>query len=140
MNNRQHALWARSLIAECGGLDESAAHSRVGKSLLSAAQTPNGGVYLAADVICDLELYCGKPVYTRAMLAALAAEGVAAPAGDLTTEICEAAEKVVDVQGRVRRAMIDGALTPREQQDLLGHVTKASEELHQVGALLRGEG
>ena len=65
MNSKRHAKLARDLIEACGGLDEAAAICRVGKSSLSDYQLPQISTTMPADVMADLEAYCGEPIYSR---------------------------------------------------------------------------
>jgi hypothetical protein len=74
MNSRRHASLAKQLIAACGGLDEAAHACRVGKSSLSDYQLPQITSTMPADVICDLEAYCGDASYSRAMMEARPSE------------------------------------------------------------------
>ena len=69
MTPRQHAKLARALIMACGGLDEAAAACRVGKSSLSDYQLPQIAAFMPADVMADLEAYCGEPIYSRELVA-----------------------------------------------------------------------
>jgi hypothetical protein len=78
VNRRAHALAARRLIAACGGLIEAAAACRVGKSQLADYQAAEGLGFMPADVMADLEAYCGSPIYSRMLVEAR-------PAGPLTT-------------------------------------------------------
>ncbi|MFN4296769.1 MAG: hypothetical protein ACK4FB_07985 [Brevundimonas sp.] len=70
MNPKRHAKLARDLIDACGGLDEAAHNCRVGKSSLSDYQLPQISTTMPADVIADLEAYCGEPIYSRELAAA----------------------------------------------------------------------
>ncbi len=65
MNPKRHAKLARDLIEACGGLAEAADNSRVGVSTLSTYQNPNESATMPADVMADLEAYCGEPIYSR---------------------------------------------------------------------------
>ena len=137
MNRRQHATLARMLIRACGGLEEAAGQCRIGKSQLGDCQSPQGEAYMPADVIADLETYCGQPHYSRAMAEALPE---AAEAACLTDEAMEATESVATLMGRVRRAAADGTLTPRERAELMPVYEEARAQLGDVGAILAREG
>jgi hypothetical protein len=67
MNARRHARLASDLIAACGGLEEAAAACRVGKSSLSDYQNAVLTAFMPADVIDDLQAYCGDALYSRAL-------------------------------------------------------------------------
>lgn len=67
MNSRRHASLARQLIDACGGLEEAARECRVGKSTLSDYQNVSEPATMPADVMADLEAYCGEPIYSGAI-------------------------------------------------------------------------
>lgn len=67
MNSRRHASLARQLIDACGSLDEAARECRVGKSTLSDYQNVAETATMPADVMADLEAYCGEPIYSSAI-------------------------------------------------------------------------
>lgn len=136
MNPRQHALLARQLIEACGTLDEAVQACRVSKSVLSGYQTPGAGAFMPADVIADLEAYCGEPVYSRALFEARPATSEAVC---LVTECCEATESVSDLQREVRLAAADGLLTPRERDRLARLHATAEAQLRDVGAVIAGD-
>lgn len=136
MNDRQHALLARLLIERCGGLAEAAGACRVSKSVLSSHQTCGSGCFMPADVMADLEGYCGEPVYSRALFEA---RPTAADCRDLLKEGCEAAESVVDLQREIRLAAADGVITPRERSRLAEVHARAEEQLRDVGAVISRE-
>ena len=80
MTPRRHALFAKTLIARCGGLDEVLAIPglRVKKPQLSNYQNPHVAAFMPADVIALLEGYCGEPIYSRALFEAADAAPAAA--------------------------------------------------------------
>lgn len=67
MNARRHARLAHDLIEACGGLDEAAQACRVGKTRLSDYQNPAASCSMPADVMADLEAYCGRAIYSGAL-------------------------------------------------------------------------
>ena len=89
MNARKHARLAHQLIAACGGLEESAAACRVGRSALSDYQNPCLTSFMPADVICDLEAYCGDALYSREMMESRPSEPTR---GDVMVETHEAVQ------------------------------------------------
>ncbi len=133
MNRRAHALAARRLVAACGGLMEAAAACRVGKTQLADYQSAEGVGFMPADVMADLEAYCGAPIYSRVLVEAR-------PAGpdtrDLAREACDAAEAAGRLQRGARQAADDGAITERERRELVDIYAEALDQLRQVGALL----
>lgn len=89
MNSRRHARLAHDLIAACGGLEEAALACRVGKSALSDYQNSCLTSFMPADVICDLEAYCGDALYSRAIMEARPSEPTR---GDVMVETHEAVQ------------------------------------------------
>ena len=83
MNARRHARLAHELIDACGGLDEASQACRVGKTRLSDYQNPSANCFMAADVIADLEAYCGQAIYSGALAQA---RPTAPVAGEVITE------------------------------------------------------
>ena len=96
----RHAWLARALITACGGPSAAADVCRLAKSRLSEIQDPNAptDAFMPADVIADLEAYCGRPIYSTA----LAEETPASPAADVVTEACELSEAALAAQRLVR--------------------------------------
>lgn len=70
MNIRQHKAAAKALIAACGGLSEAPGACRVSRSSLSNYENVNEAATMPADVIADLESYCGEAVYSSRLAAA----------------------------------------------------------------------
>lgn len=91
---RRHASLARRLIDACGGLDEATAACRVGKSTLSTYQNPAETAFMPADVMADLESYCGEPIYSRALFEARPGDPMA---GDALVETHEAVQAATDL-------------------------------------------
>jgi hypothetical protein len=112
MHPRQHALLARQLISACGGLVEAAEHCRLKKSRLSDFQDPIGADFMTADVIADLEAYCGEPIYSRALMEARPS---AQEAKGLMVEACELTEGVAAFQKLARQAAKDGRISAVER-------------------------
>jgi hypothetical protein len=137
MTPRQHALLARQLIHACGDLQEAAKACRASDTSLSRFQTPGSGHFMPADVMADLEAYCGQPVYSRALVEARPATD---EARDLVKEACEASESVTDLQREIRLAASDGVITPRERDRLARLHAQAEEQLRDVAAVIHGGG
>lgn len=131
VNARLHAMLARQLIEACGGLEESETVSRLKRSRLSECQTPGSGAYLPIDVVADLEAYCGRPIYSQALVDARPA--VEAAAG-IMQEACEATEETGALLRVVRQAVADGHLTPRERDLIEAAIGTVSAELRQLAA------
>ena len=132
---RWHATLARRLIVACGGLEEAATACRVQKSQLADYQSPHSDAFMPADVMSDLEAYCGEPLYSRALVEALP---VASGSRGLGEEVCDVVESAADLQRRVRLALSDGEISPRERAELLRAYAATLDELGQVGAQLAG--
>lgn len=133
MNRRRHAMLARQLLEQCGTLSEAAAACRVSVPQLSDYQSPHGESFMPADVMADLEAYCGRPIYSRALFEA---RPESAEARDLVAEACEAAEGVTDLQREIRLAAADGVITPAERTKLERRHAVATQELREVGLVL----
>lgn len=133
MNRRQHARLARQLIEACGGLVEASGACRVGKTQLGEYQNPDGGDYMPADVLYDLEAYCGRPFYSRALFEA---RPEALAAQNLIDEACGAAEAAMQLQATVRLAAQDGELTPNEIEHIAKVHQHAEAEIRDVGNLI----
>ncbi len=134
---RMHALLARELIAACGGLDEAAGACRLKKSRLSEccqaqAPEPDGpNAYLPIDVVAELEAYCGRPIYSQALVDARPS----APGERLVDEACDVAEGAAALQHLVRRLEAEKRpLTPREKTVIDAAVLKLERELSDVRA------
>jgi hypothetical protein len=126
VNRRQHAALARQLITASGGLNEALRQCRLKRSRLAECQDPNSGAYMPADVINQLELYCGQALYSRAL-------ADDRPTGsnveDLADEACETAEEATDLQRLVRLMAKKGRLTPREQLTVLNDALKLRQSI-----------
>lgn len=92
---RRHADLARRLIAACGGLEESASACRIGVSTLSTYQNPREAATMPADVVVDLEAYCGDAIYSRAMCEARPSEPVSGDALAETHDVVCAASALL---------------------------------------------
>ncbi|TGY87336.1 hypothetical protein E5163_14810 [Marinicauda algicola] len=120
MNIREHSKLARLLIEACGGLDEASAHCRVRKSVLSGYQNPNDASTMPADVLYDLETYCGRAIYSRALAQRHSVQATVSAlmaVSDLdmsASEISHALVEAIDPKGPGGAAM-----TPREIDELL---------------------
>lgn len=135
MNRRKHAMLARMLIAACGTLAEAsvATARRISVAQLSDYQSATGESFMPADVIADLEAYCGEPLYSRALFEA---RPDSAAARDLVAEACEAAEEVSTLQREIRKAATDGKITPAERTRLQRRHAEATRNLAEVGEVL----
>ncbi|MGA0604898.1 hypothetical protein ACO2Q0_02775 [Phenylobacterium sp. VNQ135] len=134
MTPREHARLARSLIEACGGLEEASLACRVSKSKLSAYQTPHDPLFMAADVIADLEIYCGRPIYSSALAGRFDPPRAT---GDLRDAACDFAEKAMDVQRVAREAEADGEWSASEIERLAREEREAADALERIRALRR---
>lgn len=136
MTPREHALLARMLIDACGGIDESAAACKaagwqIERSQMSNYQNPNHRSSMSCEVKDILELYCGKPLYTRAMLEQHQVEQDEVES--LVDEVSDATECVAALQAAVRKAAKDDKFTPTEIELIKRLYRKALEELRDAG-------
>lgn len=128
MDARQHAHLFRQLVAKCGGVDEivRANACRLKASRLYELQDVEAGGLATADVIADLEAYCGEPVYSRAMAEARPSRPDAA---GLLDEACDIAEGGAALQKTVRALLRGGPLSPRARGALEVLADELAEEL-----------
>lgn len=92
---------------------------------------------MPADVIADLEAYCGDPIYSQALLEAR--PGYVETAG-LLSEACETTELAARLQALVRRVGQPGKLTRRERDEIADDVGKIEAQLRAIRASTeRGE-
>jgi len=133
---RQHAQWARVLIAACGGLEEAAGVCRVSKSQLARFQDGSTADCMPVEVVADLELYCGAASYSGALVALATARREAHKVGQLMDEACDASEAAASLQAMAREAGRDGHLSERERRQLTLATEKAMRELADVQAVL----
>lgn len=91
---------------------------------------------MPADVLADLEAYCGHRVYSRALFEV---DAQVVSKADLKDEACEASEAVIALQHAIRLATRDGVISPREREGLTRLFEAARRELADVGHLLEGE-
>jgi hypothetical protein len=129
MNPREHARMARLLIDACHGLDEAAAACRVSKSKLSDYQNPHSALFMPADVMCDLEAYCGRAIYSAAIFDRVQ-PGVVSE--DLEAVTCDLSEAGSELQRLTRKALADRKLTPREIDELSKAEAAVAESLDRV--------
>jgi hypothetical protein len=116
MDARQHAHLARELIRSCGGVDEIVRNDvcRLKASRLFDMMNPRSGAFLPADVMADLEAYCGEPLYSRELV-----EARPHRPDHLTPaeEACEVTEEAAQLQAIVRAAVDGGRrLTANDQR------------------------
>lgn len=129
--NRRHSALARQLIEKCGGLEEAAANCRVSKSVLSDAQNPNKPSSLAADVIEDLEEYCGEGVYSTAM--SKRAHGIA-PSLDIMGEMLDMQSSAATLAVDLHSFLLDHTFDQRERGHFLAGIEIVSNQLESIKA------
>lgn len=129
---REHARLAKRLVKACGGGAEAERACGVSDTTLSRYST--GAAVMPADVIANLENYCGQPIYSGALFdlfdRAVANE-------DLRHAACELTEASAKMQACAREALADGKLTPREIDDIAAAERGAEEALELVKATRR---
>jgi hypothetical protein len=139
MNAKRHALLARLLIEACGGLDEAAAvdDCRLKKTRLALFCDPNAEAFMPADVLAALEAYCGKPIYSAALVEERPAKSAIA---DLADEACSMVEGAAELQELLRKHRGGTPLNARDRQHVErllelvdDHVRGARTKVHAVG-------
>jgi len=129
---REHARLAKRLIKACGGGAEAERACGLSDTTLSRYST--GAAVMPADVIANLENYCGQPIYSGALFdlfdRAVATEDLRNAAQELT-------EAAAVMQRCAREALADGKLTPREIDDIAAVERQAEDALERVKATRR---
>jgi len=121
MNHRRHAQLARTLIDRCGGLEEAASACRLNVSRLSEFQRHGTGAFMPADVMGDLEAYCGEAIYSGAMASC---RPTVPMVSDALTETHEAVQAAADLLP-LALAMQQGAPGARARfDDAVARLTK----------------
>ncbi len=137
MTPREHARLARALIAACGGLAEASGACRVTLSVLSEYQSAAHPTRcMAADVISDLEIYCGQPIYSAAMAAQFREDQ--RNADDLQDLACDLTEATARLQHAIRLAVADGRISATELEEIAGAERQAETALGAVRGARRG--
>lgn len=126
---RRHARLARNLIEACGGLEEAATACRVRKSSLSLYQCPQDAATMPADVMADLEAYCGEPIYSREIAEARPSAPVGGDVVVETHEVVLAAAKLLPLALAVK------AGSPGAQAAFDAAVEKLTAEVDDVEAI-----
>jgi hypothetical protein len=143
---QQHAQLAQQLIAACGGVDEIVREKacRTRSSQLYAFMDGASCQFMPADVIADLEAWCGEPHYSRALFEARPAS---AQIVNLLTEACEATETAAELQQLARHASTHAhGPTPRERQRIEAVTQRLENDVREIraanlgSALGRGQG
>ena len=122
------------LIDACGGLRVAADVCRLGKSRLSEISVPGGAHFMPADVIADLEAYCGRPIYSQAPVEAR--PGYAESQG-LLTEACETTEQAAELQ-RLARGLAGRPLDRASREQLLADADKLEAHIRAIRATATG--
>lgn len=132
LDARRHAYLARELIKACGGLVAAAGACRLSRSQLSSITDPATTSFMPADVMADLEAYCGEPLYSRALVEARPAER---DLQDFLTEILEGSEAMLGLQAFVRLELRGGhvnQLDERRRRELAHRLITLGKELRDV--------
>lgn len=140
MDALRHAHLARLLIAACGGVDEitsaEPAFCRVGRTQLFDYGNDNkADAFMPADVIAQLEEYCGEPIYSRALVENRPSVVLAKT---LLTEACETTEMAAQLQHLVRTALADDRLTPKERRKIQHQISGLEQQIREARAALEG--
>lgn len=92
---------------------------------------------MPADVIADLEMYCGEPIYSRALVENRPHATLAA---DVLTEACEVTEAAGALLKTARLAASDGRLTREEKAAVEAGVLAIEGQLRELRAAATGQG
>jgi hypothetical protein len=135
-------LAVRDLINACGGARRASEHTRVRQPQLDRyASLDKPDELMPADVVADLEAYCGQPIVSRALaeLMGFVLEPVprAIRTGMTLGRISgQAMKETADVFARLGDMLSDGVLTKVEGRSLQSEINEAVEKLltlkHQV--------
>ena len=101
---QRHALLFRRLVERCGGIPkivELGATRLCKPSQLYRFADPASGCFAPADVIEDLEMLCGEPVYTAALGEGLPHRRLVQ---DLLQETCETSVSTAELMRLVMEA------------------------------------
>jgi len=129
----RHAQLARQLIAACGGLDEAASACRLKRSQLARFQDPKDANHMPADVIADLEAYCGEPIYSRGLVAQRPSQ---VTPESVMAEACDTVAAAAEMLQAARAAAGDGQLTPAELRELERHFAQVEQQLSEFRAAI----
>ncbi len=132
MTPMRHAHLARLLVKACGGLEEAAAACNMKKSRLHECFDPAGGAFLRADVIADLEAYCGAPIYSRELVENRPAGG---EGQSLLVEACKTVEGATALMARISNAQEDHVITPAEAREIDKAIIACSDQLRVLSEL-----
>lgn len=130
---QRHALLFRRLTDRCGGIPAIIAlgATRLSRpSQLYRFADPTSGCFAPIDVIEQLELLCGEPVYTTALAESLPSHRLVR---DLLQESCETSVAAADLMRLVMAAKATpGGISPRSRAAILKAIDDIAEELRAV--------
>lgn len=138
----RHAYLAKLLIKACGGLIEAAAACRVEKTQLGyfqdaeRVQDPDRCQFMPADVIADLEAYCGQALYSKELFEARPSSFTTESMMD---EALQALKSMTDVVAQIGAAHADGVVTPAERKVIEQLLVVLTQRLARISAS-NGEG
>lgn len=133
MSNAQHAQLARDLIRACGGARKAAALCRLERSRLYEFEDETGDAYMPADIIADLEEYCGDPIYSRGLVENRPS---AVEPGRLVDETSSLTEISASLQAYARSAVADDVVTRVEKRQLLALLAKIKDQIRSAEAAI----
>lgn len=138
MNIRQHKAAARALIAACGGLDEAAAVCRVGRTSLSNYENVNETATMPADIITELEAYCGgRSIYSARLYAAADRPE---PSLDLQGDALRLTELGARMTRELHEYLADHHLDERERRALAPTITTLRQLLERLDVAVSSDG
>lgn len=138
MDAVRHATLARQLIEACGGATQVAGNAcRLEKTRLYECCDPGSGAFLPADVIVDLESYCGEPIYSRAMVEHRPARE---EVQGLVDETSDGTELMAGLQALARRAAADGTIDAKERASIFAVLETIEEKTRKIRAAAAAPG
>lgn len=137
MDKMMHGHLARQLIKACGGVMAAQDLCSVQKSALSAYCQPHEAPTMPADVIADLEEYCGQPIYSSA-LARRVNGGLSA---NLITDAIGTACLASGLAADIHEANADGRIDMAEQRELMAQLTALRKQVGRIqNRLMQADG
>ena len=137
LNHIEHCHYASRLIEAVGGLKPASRITGLGPTSLSNYQNPGKSETMPGHVISALQLAARTTIYSDAMSAEVADEGLVA--ADPMHHACGLVKEAAEALGAVERAMADGAVSPRDFAECDKELADVEERIAVLRAGLRGK-
>lgn len=133
MTNARHAQLAGQLFAACGGVTKIVAEKacRLDKTRLYEFADERADAFMPADVIADLEAWCGEPIYSRGLVEHRPAQ---VHAENLLNETMEMTEISARLMGLVREATADKTIDTAERRKITRGLDELEQQLREMRA------